>query len=184
VDNKIYVTCRDQLARLHDFNGDEEIDFVESFNHDHQVTEHFHEFAMGLQTDDQGNFYYAKSARHAKVAVVPQHGTLLKVAADGSSTEIIATGFRAANGVCMNPDGTWIVTSNLGEQQPLDHSHPLQISDSSAAPVMLWRRNLPARIHQNLMYQWQTWALDKQGPDAVGRLWLESAAERFLLARV
>lgn len=81
-------------------------------------------------------------------------------------------------------DGTWIVTSNLGEQQPLDHSHPLQISDSSAEPVMLWRRNLPARIHQNLMYQWQTWALDKQGPDAVGRLWLESAAERFLLARV
>jgi sugar lactone lactonase YvrE len=118
VDNKIYVTCRDQLARLHDFNGDEEIDFVESFNHDHQVTEHFHEFAMGLQTDDQGNFYYAKSARHAKVAVVPQHGTLLKIAADGSSTEIIATGFRAANGVCMNPDGTWIVTDQEGHWNP------------------------------------------------------------------
>jgi hypothetical protein len=118
VDNKIYVTCRDQLARLHDFNGDEEIDFVESFNHDHQVTEHFHEFAMGLQTDDEGNFYYAKSARHAKVAVVPQHGTLLKIAADGSSTEIIATGFRAANGVCMNPDGTWIVTDQEGHWNP------------------------------------------------------------------
>lgn len=118
VDNKIYVTCRDQLARLHDFNGDEEIDFVESFNHDHQVTEHFHEFAMGLQTDDQGNFYYAKSARHAKVAVVPQHGTLLKVSADGSTTETIATGFRAANGVCLNPDGTWIVTDQEGHWNP------------------------------------------------------------------
>ncbi|MFT5906186.1 MAG: hypothetical protein ACI9E1_001792, partial [Cryomorphaceae bacterium] len=118
VDNIIYVTCRDQLARLHDLNGDEEIDFVESFNHDHQVTEHFHEFAMGLQTDDQGNFYYAKSARHAKVAVVPQHGTLIKVSADGSSTEIIASGFRAANGVCMNPDGTWIVTDQEGHWNP------------------------------------------------------------------
>jgi sugar lactone lactonase YvrE len=39
-------------------------------------------------------------------AVVPHHGTLLKVAKDGSATEILATGFRAANGVCVEPDGT------------------------------------------------------------------------------
>ena len=26
------------------------------------MTEHFHEFAMGLQTDAEGNFYYAKAA--------------------------------------------------------------------------------------------------------------------------
>jgi len=118
VDGKIYVTCRDQIAKLHDLNGDEEIDYVESFNHDHQVTEHFHEFAMGLQTDDQGNFYYAKSARHARVAVVPHHGTLIKVTPDGKTSEIIATGFRAANGVCVNPDGTWIVTDQEGHWNP------------------------------------------------------------------
>ncbi|MGE3809540.1 MAG: DUF6797 domain-containing protein, partial [Gemmataceae bacterium] len=77
VDGKIYVSCRDQICRLHDLNNDGEIDFYECFNNDHQVTEHFHEFAMGLQTDAAGNFYYAKSARHALKAVVPQHGTLL-----------------------------------------------------------------------------------------------------------
>jgi len=115
---KIYVTCRDQIARLHDFNGDEEIDYVESFNNDAQVTEHFHEFAMGLQVDADGNFFYAKSARHAKTALVPHHGTLLRVAADGSRTDIIANGFRAANGVCMNPDGTWIVTDQEGHWNP------------------------------------------------------------------
>ncbi len=60
-------------------NGDDETDFYACFNSDHQVTEHFHEFAMGLQTDDAGNFYYAKSARHALPAVVPHHGTLLRV---------------------------------------------------------------------------------------------------------
>jgi cytochrome c5 len=65
VDETIYVTCRDQIARLRDLNGDGETDFIENFNNDHQVTEHFHEFAMGLQTDHEGNFYYAKSARHA-----------------------------------------------------------------------------------------------------------------------
>lgn len=118
VDGVIHVTCRDQIARLHDLNGDEEIDYVECFNHHAQVTEHFHEFAMGLQTDDNGNFYYAKSARHAKTAVVPHHGTLLRVSPDGKKTDIVAAGFRAANGVCLNPDGTWIVTDQEGHWNP------------------------------------------------------------------
>ena len=118
VEKKIYVTCRDQIARLHDLNGDDEIDFIENFNNDHQVTEHFHEFAMGLQTDREGNFYYAKSARHALPAVVPHHGTLLKVSKDGSRTEILANGFRAANGVCVNDDGTFFVTDQEGHWTP------------------------------------------------------------------
>ena len=118
VDGSIYVTCRDQIAKLHDLNGDEEIDYVECFNNHAQVTEHFHEFAMGLQTDEKGNFYYAKSARHAKVAVVPHHGTLIRVSPDGRESEILATGFRAANGVCLNPDGTWIVTDQEGHWNP------------------------------------------------------------------
>lgn len=118
VDGRIYVGCRDMIACLRDLDGDRETDVIECFNSDHQVTEHFHEFAMGLQADDEGNFYYAKSARHAKEAVVPQHGTLLKVSADGASTEILATGFRAANGVCLNPDGSFMVTDQEGHWNP------------------------------------------------------------------
>jgi len=120
VNEEIFVTCRDQLVRLHDYNGDRETDFYESFNNDHQVTDHFHEFAMGLQTDDEGNFYYAKSARHAREALIPQHGTLIKVSKDGLKTDIIATGFRAANGVCINPDGTFIVTDQEGHWNPMN----------------------------------------------------------------
>jgi glucose/arabinose dehydrogenase/cytochrome c5 len=120
VNEKLFVTCRDQLVKLIDLNGDGETDFYESFNSDHQVTNHFHEFAMGLQADAEGNFYYAKSARHARRALVPQHGTLLKVTKDGSSTEIIATGFRAANGVCINPDGSFIVTDQEGHWNPMN----------------------------------------------------------------
>lgn len=116
--NELFVTCRDQLARLRDLNGDGETDFIECFNDDAQVTEHFHEFAMGLQTDPEGNFYYAKSGRHALDSVVPQHGTLLKVSADGRTTSILATGFRAANGVCLNPDGTFFVTDQEGFWTP------------------------------------------------------------------
>ena len=118
VDGKIFVTCRDQLVILRDLNGDGETDFYDCFNNDHQVTEHFHEFAMGLQIDARGNFYYAKSARHALPAIVPHHGTLLRVLADGARTDILATGFRAANGVCLNPDGTFVVTDQEGHWNP------------------------------------------------------------------
>jgi hypothetical protein len=118
VGGTIHVGCRDQIVILRDLNGDGETDFYENFNSDHQVTEHFHEFAMGLQTDAAGNFYYAKAARHAKPALVPHHGTLLRVAKDGSRTDILATGFRAPNGVCVNPDGTFYLTDQEGHWTP------------------------------------------------------------------
>ncbi|AEI50554.1 DUF6797 domain-containing protein [Runella slithyformis] len=120
LNEKIYITCRDQLVLLRDLNGDGETDFYESFNHDHQVTDHFHEFAMGLQADKEGNLYYAKSGRHAREALIPQHGTLLKVSKDGAATQILATGFRAANGVCINPDGSFIVTDQQGYWNPMN----------------------------------------------------------------
>lgn len=151
----IFVTCRDQLVALRDLNGDGEADFYECINSDHQVTEHFHEFAMGLQMDAAGNFYYAKSARHARTALVPQHGTLLKIAADGSRTEILANGFRAANGVCLNPDGSFFVTDQEGHWMPANrinhvtprggffgnmwsYDAPSDASDSAMAPPLCW----------------------------------------------
>ena len=118
VDGTITVSCRDQITMLRDLNGDGETDFYESFNHDHQVTEHFHEFAMGLQTDAEGNFYYAKSARHAKDSLVPHHGTLIKVSKDGSKSEIVCNGFRAANGVGFGPEGEVAVSDQQGHWTP------------------------------------------------------------------
>lgn len=118
VDETIYVTCRDQITILRDLNADGETDFYENFNNDAQVTEHFHEFAMDLQTDKDGHFYYTRAGRHAKDALVPQHGTLLKVSKDGSKTEIIASGFRAPNGVCVNGDGTFIISDQEGHWTP------------------------------------------------------------------
>ncbi len=150
----IYVGCRDQIAVLRDFNGDGETDFYESFNSDHQVTEHFHEFAMGLQTDDEGNFYYAKSGRHARTALIPQHGTLIRVSADGSASEIIATGFRAANGVLVNKDGSYVVTDQEGFWNPMNrinwveeggfygnmygYGAPKDSSDEAMADPLVW----------------------------------------------
>lgn len=118
VNGLVHVGCRDQIVRLRDTNNDGLTDTYECLNSDHLVTESFHEFAMGLQTDADGNFYYTKSARHGQTAVVPHHGTLLRVAKDGSKTDILATGFRAPNGVCVNPDGTFFVTDQEGHWVP------------------------------------------------------------------
>ncbi|MCE9554231.1 MAG: heme-binding protein, partial [Planctomycetes bacterium] len=118
IQGRIFVTCRDQIVILNDLNGDGETDFYECFNSDHQVTAHFHEFAMGLQTDAAGNLYYAKAACHARPALVPQHGTLLRVSPDGLKTDILARGFRAPNGVCLNPDGTFFMTDQEGHWLP------------------------------------------------------------------
>ena len=41
--------------------------------------------------------------------VVPHHGTILRVSADGSRTDIFCNGFRAANGVGLLPD--WIAVT-------------------------------------------------------------------------
>ena len=38
VDGKIYVTCRDGIKRLHDYNSDGEADFIESFWNDDDVS--------------------------------------------------------------------------------------------------------------------------------------------------
>jgi hypothetical protein len=166
--NDLFVTCRDMIAKLVDLDGDGEIDFIQCFNDDAQVTEHFHEFAMGLQTDSAGNFYYAKSGRHALDSVIPHHGTLLKVSADGSQTEILATGFRAANGVCLNDDGTFFVTDQEGYWTPKNRINRVKPggfygnmygytsvtdeSDSAMEPPMVWITNDKDRSPAELIW--------------------------------
>ncbi|MFO1438589.1 MAG: DUF6797 domain-containing protein [Verrucomicrobiaceae bacterium] len=167
-DGELFVLCRDQLAKLVDLNANGETDFIECFNDDAQVTEHFHEFAMGLQTDAAGNFYYAKSGRHALDSVIPQHGTLLKVSADGAKTEILATGFRAANGVCLNDDGTFFVTDQEGFWTPKNRINRVKVggfygnmygytsvtdeSDAAMEPPMVWITNDKDRSPAELIW--------------------------------
>ena len=118
VDDVIHVLGRDQITRLHDLNGDGEADFYECFNHDTMVTEHFHEFALDLQTDAAGDFYYMKAARHAREALHPQHGSFMKVSRDGARSEILANGFRAPNGLLVTPGGDAYTTDQEGFWMP------------------------------------------------------------------
>ncbi|MFD0894398.1 DUF6797 domain-containing protein [Luteolibacter ambystomatis] len=114
----IYVTCRDQIARLADHNKDGEIDFVEAFNSDQMVTTHWHEFASGLIVDQKGCFYYTKAGRHSSPFLVPQHGTCIQVDSDGKASRVVATGFRATNGLCMTSEGEIYLSDQEGNWRP------------------------------------------------------------------
>ncbi len=118
VDDEIYVIDRNQLTRLHDLNGDEEIDFYENFNYDIMNSEHFHEPCMELQTDEDGNFYTMKGAQHGLPARHPYHGTLVKISNDGKTSKIVARGFRASNGVCLDGNGVLYGTDQEGHWMP------------------------------------------------------------------
>ena len=118
VDGKIYVTGRDQITRLHDLNGDGEADYYECFNNDCVVTENYHEFALDLQTDSAGNFYYGKGSPWEPTNMSPHQGTILRVSKDGAKLEIVATGLRAPNGLGMGPKDFLTCSDNQGHWMP------------------------------------------------------------------
>jgi hypothetical protein len=114
VDDRVHVLGRDQITRLHDLNGSGEADFYECFNNGCRIGKHVHEYATGLETDPEGNFYYVKghgaNNEHA--------GTLLKVSPDGSEIEVVATGFRWPNGSGAGPNGELTVADQQGTWVP------------------------------------------------------------------
>jgi hypothetical protein len=115
VEGKVHVTCRDGLKRLHDFDGNDEADFVEAFWNDDDVSNRFHAYNFDLQTDSQGNFYFAKAGQYT------QHhrpGTIMKVPPEGGRAEVVAFGLRTPNGMGKLDDDRFTVSDNQGPWMP------------------------------------------------------------------
>jgi hypothetical protein len=99
---------------------------------------------------------------------VPQHGTLLRVSKDGTRTDILANGFRAPNGVCLNPDGTYFLTDQEGHWVPKNRINWVQTggfygnfwgyhdlhdrSDSAMKPPVCWVTNAFDRSPAELLW--------------------------------
>ncbi|HWE03484.1 MAG TPA: DUF6797 domain-containing protein [Tepidisphaeraceae bacterium] len=126
IDGNVYVHGRDQITILHDLDGDGEADFYECFNNDVAMTDHFHEFAFDLQQDAAGNLYIIKGGgvnpggRGFQLPITRNHGSLMKISKDGSKLEVLATGFRAPNGMCVREDGQAVTGDNQGSWTPVD----------------------------------------------------------------
>lgn len=123
VNDVIYTSGRDQITKLHDFNKDGEADYYENFCNLYTSTEGFHEFVFDLQRDGAGNFYFAKAAPvrpggSGFERISEHNGTLCKVSPDGSKLEVMATGFRAPNGIGVRADGQVTTGDNEGTWIP------------------------------------------------------------------
>ncbi|MBP7948635.1 MAG: heme-binding domain-containing protein [Verrucomicrobiales bacterium] len=119
VDGKICLLCRDQLTRLHDFNGDGEADFYECLSRAFETPVGGHDYLTGLETDAEGRFYFASGK-----------GGILRLSIGRNSVETLATGFRNPNGLAVGPqgkvvaaaqEGDWTAASLLAEIVPGGH---------------------------------------------------------------
>ena len=174
VDGQVHVLGRDQITRLHDLDGDGEADHYENFNNDVTITDHYHEFCLGLETDRAGNFYFNKGGNLGR-ARIPHQGTLLRVPSDGSRLEVVATGLRAPNGLGMGPgdeittsdnEGNWVPASRVNRMRPggfyghVFTAHRTPSPTNSYDPPIFW---LPKNVDNSSGGQvWVT--SDRWGP--------------------
>lgn len=114
-EGSVYVLGRDQITRLVDRNNDGEADFHECFSNAWVTSTAGHDFICGLERDAQGRFYTASGNQG-----------LLRIAADGRTVEVLATGFRNPDGLGLRPDGTITVPVSEGEWTPASMIHSVR----------------------------------------------------------
>ncbi len=125
VNGMIHVTCRDGLWKLQAGPGGKgSAQTYAVFNSDIQVTKNFHEYVFDLQTDGSGNLYFIKAGPVKKGGrgfddLCDHHGALFKVSPDGSTMSVVATGFRAPNGIGISPTGQLTSGDNEGTWTPV-----------------------------------------------------------------
>lgn len=74
------------------------------------------------------------------------------------------------------------VSTNIGDTFELNSQHPMSLGIDGQLYVLV-RRNLLARVHRNVFYQWVSIANEVQHDDVI-ELVLNSAGQEFSLGRV
>lgn len=118
-----HISGRDGIYKTYDLNNDGEADKFEVFNNDVYLSNNFHEFQFGLETDKEGNFYFAKASPvrpggRGFDKILPHNGAFVKISADGNRLYTIGTGLRAPGGIGIGPNGEITTGENEGTWQP------------------------------------------------------------------
>ncbi len=168
VDGKVYVLDRDQVTVLHDLNNDGQADYYENLNNEFHVTHHFHEFTFDLDRDSQGNFYFAKAARHALPAKVKHHGVIFRMDPQGENLEVVCTGFRVPNGVAVGPNGEVTTSDQEGHWIP---STRVNLCSPGSFHGYMWGGSIPTRDGYDDPITWLPISVDNSG---AGQAWVSS----------
>ena len=160
VEDRIYVTGRDQISILHDRNKDGEADFYENLNNQVMVSTNFHAFTLNLDTDSKGNFYFAKATPWPPVSwkggveaeITPHHGVLFRMPPDGSRLDIIATGLRNPNGLSIGPNDEILYSDNEGNWVPTSKVHRIKTGGFHGFMYSAHRNSTPTNFVKPMLW--------------------------------
>ena len=158
VNEIIHVNARDGIWQLIDLNEDDEADHYKVFNYDVLITDNFHEFSFGLETDSKKNFYFAKASPVRAGGrnfdkIIDHNGAFLKVSPDGSQLEVVATGLRAPGGIGVGPNGELTSGENEGTWQPCCKINYFSVEQRPAfLGTEQTRQGLEKTFHEPLCY--------------------------------
>ena len=117
---------------------------------------------MDLQIKANGDWFYAGSI-FKRVSLVKLLASVLKKEADNyflvTPVEKIGISVEDAPFVLTqwhwqdDNKSTMVVTNNVGDEFTLDSAHPLTLNEEGELYVVV-RRNLTAKVHRNVYYQW------------------------------
>ena len=175
VDGVIHVTCRDGLWKLlPGAGGRGSAQVYTVFNADIQVTKNFHEFVFDLQSDAAGNFYFAKAGPVKKGGrgfddLCEHHGSLFKVTPDGTTLSVVATGFRAPNGLGLSPTGQLTSGDNEGTWTPVCRLNWIKQGGFYGVPPLAHRQAEPTDYDRPLC--WMPKDVDNSSG---GQVWVTS----------
>ncbi len=90
---RLHLYTRNGVVRLHDLDRDGEADWYETLSNRFTQTAETREFAIDSKMDRQGRFLLAKPGQQSRHQG-GDNGAILRISADGRSSERLATGFR------------------------------------------------------------------------------------------
>jgi glucose/arabinose dehydrogenase len=171
----IHVACRDGLWKLlPGANGQGSAQTYAVFNSDIQTTKNFHEYVFDLQADGAGNLYFAKAGPVKKGGrgfddLCDHHGALFKVTPDGASLSVVATGFRAPNGLGLGPTGQLTSGDNEGTWTPVCRLNWIKQGGFYGVPPLAHRATEPTDYDRPLC--WMPKDVDNSSG---GQVWVTS----------
>lgn len=169
-ENEILVFDRNGIWKLVDTNGDKECDRYEMFCNLFAQTAETREFPNSMKLGPKGELYISKGGQEG-TTYGKHNGTVIKIAADGKSMEVIGYGLRQPF-IGVNPK-TGLVTAS-DQQGNYVPSTPLHIiSDHhfyGHLPTIAPKEKYPETITEPL-----TWLPHPVNPSGVTQTWLIDA---------
>jgi len=167
---EIFVNDRNGLWRLHDTDGNGEADVHELFCNLFAQTAETREFAAGLKSAPDGSFVISKGGQQGST-IGKYNGTVLRIAADGKSFEMLGSGFREPF-IGVHPEtGMVTVSDQQGNYVPATPLYILTKNEYHGFLThLLPKEKYPAPIAEPL-----TWIPHPVNSSGMCQVWLTGA---------